>query len=82
MSDQPSNEPSRTRPSGAVIVVSGPGGVGKTSVSNLVAAAFDLSVHLDADQFMASIVSGRIDPNLPEANQQNEAVGGAFAAAR
>jgi len=79
MSAQDSNAASESTATGMVIVVSGPGGVGKTTVSNLIAAAFDLSIHLDASDFMASIVSGWIDPNLPEANQQNEAVGGAFA---
>jgi Mrp family chromosome partitioning ATPase len=62
-----------------VIVVSGPGGVGKSSVSGLIAAAFDRSVHLNTDDFMASVVGGWVDPNLPGAEQQNEAVGAAFA---
>jgi predicted kinase len=63
----------------SVIVVSGRPGVGKTTVSRLVAATFDPSVHLQADDLMASIVSGWIDPNLPEAEQQNEAIGGVLA---
>ncbi len=62
-----------------VIVVTGPPGAGKTTVSHLVAAAFDRSVHLKADDFMASVVSGWVDPNLPEAAAQHEAVGGAIA---
>jgi predicted kinase len=64
---------------GSVIVVSGPGGVGKSTVSGLIAAEFDRSVHLNTDDFMASVVSGWVDPNLPAAEQQNEAVGAAFA---
>jgi predicted kinase len=64
---------------GPVIVVSGAPGVGKSTVSHLVASVFDHSVHLQADGFMASIVSGWLDPNLPEASAQNESVGGALA---
>lgn len=64
---------------GPVIVVSGPSGVGKTTVSRLVAAAFDPSVHLKTDDFMGSIVNGWVDPNAPEAAAQHEAVGGALA---
>lgn len=64
---------------GSVIIVSGRPGVGKTTVSRLVAAAFERSVHLQADDLMASIVSGWVDPNLPEAAPQNEAIGGVLA---
>jgi predicted kinase len=67
------------RARGSVIIVSGGPAVGKTTVSRLVAAAFDRSVHLQADDLMASIVSGWVDPNLPEAEQQNEAIGGVLA---
>ncbi|HEY1739360.1 MAG TPA: AAA family ATPase [Acidimicrobiia bacterium] len=62
-----------------VIVVSGPGGVGKSTVSRLVAAAFDRSVHVQADDFLASVVGGWVDPNRPDAAPQNEAVGAACA---
>jgi predicted kinase len=65
--------------SGPVIIVSGAAGVGKSTVSRMIAAAFDRSVHLNTDDFMASVVSGWVDPNLPGAEQQNEAVGAAFA---
>jgi predicted kinase len=64
---------------GPVIIVSGAGGVGKSTVSRLVAAAFDRSVHLKTDDLMASVVNGWVDPNLPEAEQQNEAIGAALA---
>jgi predicted kinase len=64
---------------GPIIIVSGAGGVGKSTVSGLIAAEFDRSVHLNTDDFMASVVSGWVDPNLPGAEQQNKAVGGAFA---
>jgi hypothetical protein len=48
-------------------------------VSRLVAAAFDRSVHLQADDLMACVVSGWVDPNLPEAAPQNQAIGAALA---
>lgn len=62
-----------------MIVLSGPSGVGKSVVSRLVATAFERSVHLQADDFMASVVSGWVDPNRPEAARQNLAIGGALA---
>jgi predicted kinase len=62
-----------------VVVMTGMPGVGKTTVSRLVANAFDRSVHLQADDFMATIVSGFVDPNAPEAAAQHETVGGAVA---
>ena len=64
---------------GPVIVVSGLSGVGKSTVSRLVAGAFDRSVHLQADDVMASVVRGWIDPNLPTAAPQHEAIGAALA---
>jgi predicted kinase len=69
----------QTTTTAPVIVVTGPPGVGKTTISHLVAGAFERSVHLKADDFMASVVSGWVDPNLPEAAAQHEAVGGAIA---
>jgi predicted kinase len=82
MSDQASDAESGTATeatNGPVIIVSGQPGVGKSTVSRLVAGTFDRSVHLQTDDLMASVVSGWIDPNLPEAEQQNEAMGAALA---
>ncbi len=79
MSDETSSAALDAVPAGAVVMVGGPGGVGKTTVSRLVAATFDVSVHIDADDFLASIVSGAVDPNLAAAERQNDAVGGALA---
>ncbi len=62
-------------------MVGGPAGVGKSTVSRLLAAGFERSVHLQIDDFMGSVVSGWVDPNLPEAAPQNVAVGAAFASA-
>jgi predicted kinase len=74
-----SDQASDTRVKEPIIIVSGTGGVGKTTVSRLVAAAFDRSVHLNTSDLMASVVSGWVDPNLPEAEQQNAAIGAALA---
>jgi len=71
--------PDHRAAAGPLIVVSGPAGVGKTTVSRLVAAEFDRSAHVQTDDFMAAIVSGWVDPNTPEAAAQHEAVGGALA---
>lgn len=64
-----------------VVIVSGPSGVGKTTASRLVARALPGSVHLQADEFTYAIVNGFVEPQLPEAEHQNEVVGGAFAVA-
>lgn len=48
-------------------------------MARLVAAAFERSVHLKTDDLMAAVVNGWIDPNLPEAQQQNQAIGAASA---
>ena len=64
-----------------MIVISGPSGVGKSTVSRLVAAAFERSVHVQADALMAFVVNGWVDPWLPEAEHQHEVVGGALAVA-
>jgi hypothetical protein len=64
---------------GSIIIVSGAPGAGKSTVSRLLAAAFGRSVHLNVDDLLASVVSGWVDPNLPEAEQQNEAIGSVVA---
>jgi chloramphenicol 3-O-phosphotransferase len=63
--------------SAPILIVSGPSGAGKSTVARLVAAEFDLSVHMQSDHFLFSVVSGWVDPWLPEAAAQNEVVGGA-----
>jgi hypothetical protein len=80
LSDLRSAERNNTPPTyGPIIVVSGPSGVGKSTTAHLVAAAFEKSVHLKTDDLLASVVSGWVDPSLPEAEDQNEAIGGALA---
>ena len=62
-----------------MLVISGPVGAGKTTVGRLVAGAFDPSVHLRLDDFMAFVVNGWIDPALPESAHQNDVLGTAIA---
>ena len=66
---------------GAIVVLTGPPGSGKTTVAPLVADHFPLSVHLDADRFWQFICQGWIEPWLPESAQQNDVVIGALVAA-
>ena len=60
--------------SGEVLIVSGPPGSGKTSVSAALASGCERGVHLESDWFYRSIRSGFIAPWLPDAHTQNEAV--------
>ena len=66
---------------GSVLVVSGPSGAGKTTVSRLLAAAFAQSVHIRSDDFMPFIANGWVEPWLPEAAHQNAVMGAAVASA-
>lgn len=64
-----------------ILAVSGPSGAGKTTVSRLVAAAFDKGTHVQIDTFMPFIVTCWVEPWLPGATQQNHILGGAAASA-
>jgi predicted kinase len=64
-----------------ILVVSGPSGAGKTTVGRLVAAAFDVSAHIQTDDFMPFVVNGWVEPWLPDSTHQNHVLGGAVAAA-
>jgi hypothetical protein len=68
-------------PVAELIVVTGPPGAGKSTVSPLVAADFATSVLVAGDEFFSFVHSGRIDPWRPEAHEQNDIVTAAAAAA-
>jgi adenylate kinase family enzyme len=55
---------------GGVLIVTGPPGAGKTTVVRLLAASRTRGVHLEADFFWRSIVSGAVDPWKPESHAQ------------
>lgn len=59
---------------GEVVVISGPPGSGKSTISALLAADSERSVHLECDWLYRSIRSGFVAPHVPEAHSQNTAV--------
>jgi cytidylate kinase len=64
-----------------LLIVTGPPGAGKSSVARVLARRFDPSVLGEGDAFFGFIAYGAITPWLPEANEQNEVVTQAAAAA-
>jgi thymidylate kinase len=64
-----------------LLVVTGPSGVGKSTVSRLVVSGVEQSAHVRMDSFLFSVVGGWVDPWRPEATHQNRIVGGAAVAA-
>ncbi len=57
---------------GAILILTGPPGAGKSTVARLLAdSATTPTVHLHTDDFYAAIRKGYVDPWLREAQQQN-----------
>jgi hypothetical protein len=68
------------RSGGAVVIITGPPGAGKTTVAGAVAArSARPAVHLHSDDFYRYIRSGYIEPYLPQAQEQNRVVVGVLA---
>lgn len=65
----------------SLLVVSGPPGAGKSTLSATLASRLDPSVLVEGDQFFAFLAEGAIEPWLPESNAQNAVVAEAAAAA-
>jgi predicted kinase len=64
-----------------VLIVSGPPGVGKTTVAGILAGRSARAVHLEADAFFRFIRSGYVEPWKPESHEQNSHVMGIVAKA-
>lgn len=68
-------QPLSTPSSGSVLIVSGPPGAGKSTISPLVAARLGpLVACIEADWFWTTITSGFIPPWEPESDRQNRTV--------
>ena len=65
----------------SLVIVTGPPGAGKSTVARALANRFEPSVLVQGDAFFGFIERGAITPWLREANEQNEVVTQAAAAA-
>jgi cytidylate kinase len=65
----------------SLLIVSGPPGAGKSSLSAAIAGRMSPSVLVEGDRFFGFLASGAIEPWLPESATQNEIVTEAAAAA-
>ena len=61
-------------PNNPVLILTGPPGVGKTTVAAILAERSDRAVHLEADLFFRFIRAGHVEPWRPESHEQNDVV--------
>lgn len=66
---------------GSLLVVTGPPGAGKSTVSHVLVDAAERSVLVEGDAFFGFLGRGAIEPWLPESNDQNTVVTRAAASA-
>lgn len=66
---------------GSLLVVTGPPGSGKSTVSKVLAERTAPSALIEGDRFFAFLARGAIEPWLPESHEQNTVVVSAAAAA-
>lgn len=64
-----------------VLILTGPPGVGKTTVAEVLASRSERAVHLEADTFFRFIRAGYVEPWKSESREQNEVVMRVVAAA-
>jgi predicted kinase len=57
-----------------VLILSGPPGVGKTTVAGILSRRAERAVHLEADRFFSFISNGFIEPWDPASAEQNQLV--------
>ncbi len=64
-----------------VLILTGPPGVGKSTLAAILAGRAERGVHLESDVFFRFITSGYVEPWKPESQDQNAAVMGIVAEA-